>query len=155
MIGLIIAIVLFNVIALATNKRLTKNQIIHIWTFTIVFQVIVDHVIDLQFHGYWYFTEIPEWRDLLPITVLIPPVNIIFVNWYPFGKQLYKRIFYVAVWFIFITCYELVTLLPEPWGYFHHAWWNIWYSAIVNPFLLMSVILYYKWICKIENSLVK
>lgn len=35
MIGFIIAIILFNTIAFTTNKKLSLNQIIHIWCFTV------------------------------------------------------------------------------------------------------------------------
>jgi hypothetical protein len=42
MTGLIIAIILFNFIAFKTNKRLTANQIVHIWTFTIALQGLGD-----------------------------------------------------------------------------------------------------------------
>nr|WP_010531186.1 hypothetical protein [Lentibacillus jeotgali] len=152
MLGLIFAIILFNLIAFTTNKRLTKNQIVHIWMFTIAFQILVDLFIDAKYHGYWYFTKGIELRDLPTLIVLIPPVNMIFVNGFPFGELLYKRVFYILCWVTAITFYEAVTTLPEPWGYFNHGWWNLRYSALVNPFLLVSVILYYKWICKIERS---
>lgn len=153
MIGLLIAIVIFNIMAFATNKRLTKNQIIHIWLFTMVYQMLVDLMIDKKFQGYWYFSEATDWKDLLPITILIPPVNMMFLNWYPFGQRSFKHVLYIAGWVLAIVGYEALTLLPEPWGYFHYGWWRLWYSVIVNPFLLLSVIIYYKWVCKIEKSL--
>lgn len=52
MIGLIIAIIIFNIIAFKTNKNLTANQIIHIWLFTITLQKTFDVFVDLKFHGY-------------------------------------------------------------------------------------------------------
>jgi len=54
MIGLIIAIIISNFIAFKTNKSLTPNQIIHIWTFTIALQALVDTYIDAKYHAYWY-----------------------------------------------------------------------------------------------------
>jgi hypothetical protein len=42
MIGLIIAVILFNLLAFITNKRLSKNPIVHIWSFTIALQIIAD-----------------------------------------------------------------------------------------------------------------
>ncbi|WP_340430345.1 hypothetical protein [Priestia megaterium] len=56
MLGLIVAIILFNFIAFQTNKRLTTNQIIHNWTFTIAMQVLSDTYIDAKYHAYWYFS---------------------------------------------------------------------------------------------------
>ncbi|GGJ91232.1 hypothetical protein GCM10007063_12310 [Lentibacillus kapialis] len=152
MIGLLIAITIFNLFAFITNQRLTQSQIVHIWMFTIAFQVLTDLMIDDKYHGYWYFDEATGWNDLLTLTVLIPPVNMIFLNWYPFRYAFSKQCVYLVVWVIAITLYELVTLLPEPWGYFHHGWWRIWYSLAVNPFLLAIVVLYYQWIYKIEKT---
>jgi hypothetical protein len=52
-----------------------------------------------------------------------------------------------------ILLYEMITLHPEPWGYFHYGWWNLWYSAIIAPVLLLITLGYYKWGLKLENKL--
>lgn len=155
MIGLIFAIILFNLIAFMTNKRLNKNQIVHIWAFTVALQILADTYIDGKYHGYWYFDRGIDFKSILALTVLIPPVNMMFLNWYPFEEFLYKRILYIFYWVLAITFYEAVTMLPEPWGYFYHGWWKLWYSAIVNPLLLLIVLFYFKWIRKIEESVPK
>jgi len=152
MVGLIISIITFNLIAFITNKRLTKNQIVHIWTFTMAFQVLFDLYIDHKYHAYWYFTKDVEWEALLPLTVLLPPVNMIFLNWYPFDDSMLKRFFYITVWVVFMLVYEVFTLLPEPWGYFNYGWWSLWHSAIADPILLLVLLNYYKWIRKIEKG---
>ena len=51
MLGLIIAVILFNSAAFIINKRLTKNQIVHTWTFTILLQMIVDAYLSVKYHG--------------------------------------------------------------------------------------------------------
>lgn len=152
MIGLLLAVALFNTIAFLITKRLTKNQIVHIWTFTIALQVLADGYLCKKYHAYWYFSGSLDWQTLLPLTVLIPPVNIIFLNSYPFAKSLGKQLLYLLFWDIVITAYELISLLPEPWGYFNYGWWRISYSFLVYPFLLWSVAAYYKWIRKIEKE---
>lgn len=155
MIGLIIAIILFNLIAFKTNKRLTANQIVHIWAFTIAFQMLFDLIVEFKFHGYWYFTKHVDWMGLLAHTVLIPPVNIMFLNWFPFEKSIRKKIIYLIFWVIGILIYETITLIPEPWGYFHYGWWKLWHAAIVDPVLLLILLGYYKWVCKLENQLLE
>ncbi|MFE8700809.1 hypothetical protein ACFYKX_09300 [Cytobacillus sp. FJAT-54145] len=152
MIGLFIAIIIFNIVAFTTNKRLTKNQIIHIWTFTIILQMAFDGYIDHKFKGYWYFTKDVDILDLPTVTVLVPPVNMMFLNWYPFNSTGLKKALYYLYWLIFIVIYEVVALLPEPWGYFHYGWWKLWYSILIDPILLISLVIYYKWICKIEKE---
>lgn len=72
MIGLLIATILFNTIAFKTNKRLTKNQILHIWTFTICAQMTFDVMIEFKYWGYWYFDKNPNWGGLMAHIVLVP-----------------------------------------------------------------------------------
>ncbi|HZH60587.1 MAG TPA: hypothetical protein VEY70_13620 [Metabacillus sp.] len=151
MIGLVIAIIIFNFIAFRTNKRLTKNQILHIWLFTIALQGIVDLYIDCKYSAYWYFEKGVDWTSLPALTLLIPPVNMMFLNWYPFGSPLQKRVMYYFYWVLFMLIYEIIAMLPEPWGYFNYGWWSIWHSAVVDPFLLMFVSNFYKWVRKLEG----
>ncbi|KRE04225.1 MULTISPECIES: hypothetical protein [Priestia] len=153
MIGLTIAIIVFNFIAFKINKRLTANQIVHLWLFTIAFQSSFDVYIDLKYHGYWYFTDGADWKGLLVHTVLLPPVNMMFLNWYPFKRGYIRQACYFIFWLIAILLYEMLTLLPPPWGYFHYGWWNLWHSAILNPVLLLILLCFYKWVCKLEDKL--
>ncbi|MFA9556387.1 hypothetical protein ACERII_03630 [Evansella sp. AB-rgal1] len=150
--GFILAAILFNVIAFTTSKRLTKNQIVHIWMFTIVAQMLFDGYIDHKYQAYWYFDIEISWYDFLPVTILVPPVNMIFLNWFPFGSTLLRKFVYFLGWWVAIVIYEVIALLPAPWGYFHYGWWNLWYSIIMDPFLLLLILGYYKWIRKIEKE---
>ncbi|MBE6184486.1 hypothetical protein [Heyndrickxia ginsengihumi] len=152
MIGLLLSIFIFNLIAFTTNKRLTVNQILHIWCFTTAFQMASDVSLEFKYYGYWYFTKKIEWSSYLAHTVLIPPVNIMFLNWFPFGKKRVKQILYILFWTLGCLLYELLTLLPEPYGYFHYGWWNIWHSAIEDPILLVILLVFYKLICNIEKK---
>ena len=146
MIGLLISVLILNLIAFKINKRLLPGQIVQIWTFTIAFQMLFDFVVEFKYHSYWYFSPGFDWVDLIPRLVLIPPVNMIYLNLYPFEKKVYKRILYVLVFVFLILIYELLTMLPEPWGYFHYGSWGIWHSAIVDPFILLCLLGFYKWI---------
>ncbi|MCM2535005.1 hypothetical protein NDK43_25025 [Neobacillus pocheonensis] len=150
MIGLIIAIIVYNFIAFKTNKKLTGNQIIQIWTFTVAFQIIFDVIVDYKYHGYWYFTKAIDWQGIIPHLLLVPPVNIIFLNWYPFEKKITKQFAYLVTFVLAIVIYEAIAKLPNPWGYFHNGWWTLGYSAIVDPILLLILLGFYKWICQLE-----
>lgn len=151
MIFLIISVLIFNWIAFKTNKRLNTNQIVHIWVFTIAFQVHFDAVVVSKYHGYWYMTEGVDFGALPAYTVLLPPINMMFLNWYPFNQSLFKKIAFLALWELFLLSYELLTMLPEPWGFFRYGWWKLWHSALIDPILLMILIGYYKWIIRIEK----
>lgn len=152
MIGLLIAIILFNYLAFKGNKTLTGNQIVHIWVFTVAFQTLFDLFVEFKYHGYWYFDKEIDYSGLLPHAFLVPPVNMIFLNWYPYKSKVIKQIFYVLIFIIVILIYEAITLLPEPWGFFHYGWWKLWHAAILDPILLFMLLGYYKWICKLEKN---
>ncbi|GGM19144.1 hypothetical protein GCM10011351_01230 [Paraliobacillus quinghaiensis] len=144
MIGLILAILTFNIIAFKTNKILNYKQIAHVWVFTIALQLSFDVYVDLKYLGYWYFTPDIDWAAFLPHTFLIPPVNMVFINLYPFHRSLWIKTRYILYWTIVILGYELIALLPEPWGYFNYGWWNLGYSAVLDVILLNILIAYYK-----------
>lgn len=152
MVGLIVSIFIFNLIAFKTNKRLTPSQIVQIWTFTTGFQLLFDMIVEFKYESYWYFEQGVEWMGLLPRTFLIPPVNIIFLNWYPYSKGILEKLAFLCLFVAGILLYELATLLPEPWGYFNYGSWKIWYSAIVDPFLLLVLLRFYKWIILLETK---
>jgi hypothetical protein len=151
MIGLIISILIFNFIAFKMNRRLTGNQIVHIWSFTIALQALYDVIIEFKFKAYWYFTPDPNWGGLLAHIALIPPVNMMFLNWYPFRKPLVNRIIYVIIWVVAILLYEVITLLPQPWGYFNYGWWELKHAAIIDPILFYILLKYYQWVCHLED----
>ncbi|MEY8738398.1 hypothetical protein AB9M62_01775 [Bacillales bacterium AN1005] len=147
MIILILSIIIFNITAFSTNKHLTKSQIVHIWTFTIALQALVDLYLAVKYKGYWYFTKDVDLLYLLPITVIIPPINMMFIGWYSFSASLSNKVLYFIYWLTFMLSYEVLILLPEPWGYFNYGWWNLLYSALLYPFLLLIVLKFYKWVC--------
>ncbi|MBN8202192.1 hypothetical protein [Bacillus sp. NTK034] len=142
----------FNLILYKTIKGISANKIVHIWVFTIAFQLFFDIFIDLKYKGYWYFTQGIDWVALPAYTILIPPINLMFINWYPFNGSFMKKVSYFLIWEIFLLTYESIAMLPHPFGFFHYGWWSIWYSAIVNPILLTILIGYYKWISVLEKK---
>ncbi|MFD1779157.1 hypothetical protein ACFSFW_10800 [Fredinandcohnia salidurans] len=151
---LLISILLFNYIAYKRNKIPTHRNL-SIWSFTIAFQVTFDVFIEFKYHGYWYFDKGVDWIGVLPHTLLIPPINVLLLSWFPFNSHFFKKVIYITCWTIGVLIYEGLTLLPEPWGYFHLGWWELWYDSIVVPIQILILLGYYKLICKLENEAVK
>ncbi|KOP77707.1 hypothetical protein AMS60_19325 [Bacillus sp. FJAT-21945] len=152
MIGLILSVIVINTIVFFVKKNLTMNQMVHIWFFTISFQLTFDIFIDLKYHGYWYITKGIDWEAFPAYTILVPPVNILFLNWFPFKRSFMKKCLYLAIWVGVILLYESIVQLPPPWGYFEYGWWRLEYSAVFDPILLLILIGYYKWIQVIEKK---
>lgn len=153
MVLLFISVIIFNLIALRKNKIPTMNRKVSIWTFTIAFQVVFDTVVEFRYGGYWYFEKGVDWLGLLAHTVLIPPINILILSWFPFKKGLIKKGIYIISWTVGIMLYEKLILLPDPWGFFHLGWWKLWYEVFNVPILILALIGYYKLICKLEKKL--
>ncbi|WP_042455587.1 hypothetical protein [Neobacillus dielmonensis] len=151
MIGLIIAIIVFNYFAFTGKNRLTGNQMLHIWTFTVAFQTLFDLFVEFKYQAYWYFNQDINWSGILPHLLIVPQANWIFLKWFPFRAERVKKLLFFFSFLLFILLYELVTLLPEPWGYFRYGWWTIWHAVIIDPILLIILLGYYKWVCKLEK----
>ncbi|MFC5986778.1 hypothetical protein [Marinicrinis lubricantis] len=152
MIGLIVIILILNWWAFRIRHWFTANQIVHVWCFTTGFQSIFDLYVDNKYHGYWYFTKAVDWLGLPAHVVLIPPVNLLFIRFFPFQRKWFFKLGYILLFSILILLYELVAMLPEPWGYFHYGWWTIWHSAALDPILLLILLSYYRWICRLERK---
>ncbi|RVT67647.1 hypothetical protein [Niallia taxi] len=150
MIGLISSILIFNYAAIKLNKRLSKNEAFHIYVFTIAFQALFDTFVDIKYTGYWYFTKAVDWVSLLYMIFLVSPVNVIFINYFPVHKSFSKKVLNLILWNFLCFLYELISLLPEPWGYFHYGWWEWYYSLLLNPVLLLILITYYHFFVKLD-----
>lgn len=146
------SIIVFNVIAYKTVKRISGNKIVHIWLFTMFFQIFFDVFVSLKYKGYWYFGKGVDLISVPVYILLIPPVNLIFINWFPFNSSLLIKLRYFIIWEIITLTYEAITMLPHPYGYFHYGWWNMWYSMSINPVLLIILLSYYKWMSKLEKE---
>lgn len=151
MILLFTSIILFNLIAYKYSKRLTQNQICHIWIFTISFQVLFDIFMEYKYMAYWYFDKGVDWLGLLAHIFLIPPVNVIFLNGFPSKSSLLRQLVYIVLWTCFVLIYEYTTMLPEPIGFFHLGWWEVWYDIFVAPVLFIILLGYYKYILILEK----
>ena len=151
MVILVISVLAVNSVFYMMGKQLTKNQIVHIWAFTSILVTWADIVIDEKFDGYWYFEKGIDWHNFVVYALLIPPVNVIFLNWFPFNASKLKKLRYFVLWILLMVGYELIAQL-QPWGYFHYGWWRLSFSIMEDPFLLLISLSYYKWICKVEKA---
>lgn len=151
MVGFFGAIILFNILSFLMNKKLTAKEVAHVWVFTVSCHSLFDLYVDYKYSGYWYFEKGIDIYSLLALTLIIPPVNIMYLNWYPYHSSFLKKGFYCLCWTILICMYEVIALLPEPWGYFHYGWWKLGYSAILDPFLFTILVVYFKHLVRETN----
>lgn len=85
-----------------------------------------------------YVAEGIQWSGIIIEAIIYPAVNSIYVNYFPYNKELKKRILYIiaaSVRFIFGE-YLFVKV-----GFLRYINWRLVYSAIIYPFLCIILIL--------------
>lgn len=60
------------------KKYILKNQIVHIWTFSKILEIVFDIFIDEKTFGYWYFRKGIDWTNIFVYSLIVPPVNVLF-----------------------------------------------------------------------------
>lgn len=151
---LYISIILFNYLAIKINKIPTMNRIVHIWLFSITFQLLFDIIVEFKYHGYWYFEKGVDLYGLPAHFLLTPPINVLLLSWFPYKSNILRQSIYIICWTIGVVTYEAIALLPEPWGFFHCGWWKLRYDLIVVPILILALAGFYKWIVTLEKKLI-
>ncbi|WP_102348804.1 CBO0543 family protein [Bacillus sp. Marseille-P3661] len=136
---LLISVVAFNVIAFLVPKYIKKQEIYATAFFSFTLGLISDISLDLKYDLYGYFEKGLQLIGFLPIVGLFPASGILFLNFYPEGKSLFKRIIYILFWVVFSLFYEWTAIKG---GYFYHNEWTFLYSALVYPVLLWMHLLH-------------
>lgn len=130
---LIISIVVFNLIVYLIPKRISKIEMYAQIMFGIVFELVANIILGLEFKMYSYFEKGVQWYDFLVIFGVFPALNIIIFNFFPFKKSFWKKSLYIFGWSVFITLYEWGAVKS---GFFNHYSWKLWYSALLYPTIL-------------------
>jgi hypothetical protein len=97
--------------------------------------------LDLKLNLFGYIAPGDQWSGFLPI-FLYPPVNTIFLNYYPYDKAKFHKLMYILGWTVFCLVYEVAALRS---GFFYYLRWKLWYSALCYPVLLLMVLGNYKF----------
>lgn len=134
MIVLVIVIAGANLFWLLMPKRLTKAEMLYCSFFAISFQQLTDIYLDLKLNLYGYFGKGVDWGYIFIILGFFPAFNCIFLNFFPFNKSLLRKIIYIAIWTVFCTLYEELSIHLS---YFYYHGWSIWYSIPMYPVLFI------------------
>lgn len=101
--------------------------------FALTFVLIVDTYLSLQFDLYGYFFEGGfDYRTLIVHFGIYPTYNIIFLNFFP--KKRLNQLLYILGHSFILVAFEWTTIKV---GAFHHKEWEIWYSAMLYPIILL------------------
>lgn len=138
---LIASLVTFYVIAIWIPKRISWLQIWSTSLFSLVVESMSDMTLDLKLNLFGYIAPGDQWSGFLPIFIY-PPVNTIFLNYYPYESSKFEKLVYIVGWTAFCLAYEVAALRS---GFFYYKKWKLWYSAFCYPVLLLMVLGNYRF----------
>jgi hypothetical protein len=133
---LILSLIIFYLIAILMPKRISWLQIWSVTLFSLVLENMSDMVLDLKLNLFGYIAPGNQWSGFLPI-FLYPPINAIFLNYFPYDKRKFSKLLYILGWTVFCLVYEVGALRS---GFFYYTKWKLWYSALCYPVLLLFVL---------------
>lgn len=138
--------IIFSIIVIFMPKKLTLIEYYTTTAVSIIIQLITDYILECIYNLYGYFVPGADWKTLLIIFFLYPPMNLIFLNFYPVFSNIFKKFFYVLSFSAFATVYEWLALKAHV---FYYDNWKLWYSAVLYPAIFVILILSLKLVQKI------
>ncbi|MGP4107381.1 CBO0543 family protein [Virgibacillus sp. L01] len=139
---LLISAVIFITITILVPKKIKRSEIYAVALFSIVLGFTTDITLDLKYNWYGYFEPGVQYPGFLPILFHFPTTGILFINFFPFKRNLIQRIFYITFWTMFCLTFEYLSIKS---GYFYHNEWKFSYSALVYPFLFWLHLLHFNF----------
>ncbi|MFV2050630.1 CBO0543 family protein [Metabacillus sp. YM-086] len=112
--------------------------------FSTFLQIMTDTFFDLKYDLYGYFNKGVDWGGMLYILGIFPAVNTVYLNFFPYKKELKDKLLYVFYWTVISVVFEDLFLWS---GTFYYNGWKLWYSAIIYPFLYFILVLFHKYAC--------
>lgn len=143
MLFLIFSVIVFNLIALLIPKRISGIEILTTTLFSLYLETMTNVFLDLKYDLYGYFTKGVNWESLLFVICIYAPINIVFLNYFPYKMQLLSKAIYILGWSVFAYIYELLFLWS---GTFYYNGWKFWYSIIIYPILYLILVGFHKYV---------
>jgi len=143
LIFLILTVIVFNLIALFIPKRLSGIEILTTTLFSLYFESLANVYLDLKYDLYGYFTKGVNWRSFIYVIGIYAPVNIVYLNYFPYKKQFFNKAIYILGWSCFAYIFEFLFLWS---GTFYYNGWKFWYSVIIYPILYLILVCFHKYV---------
>lgn len=146
MIKVISALLIMAFFSITMPKRLTKIEIYATSFFALFYGKTVDEILDLKKNLYGFFGKGLQYLGLVMQVLIYPTVSLLYLNYFPYKKNLQKKVLYILGWSVF-------SLLFEQWArrtiFFYYNKWKWWYSALLYPFIFISLVLNLSFVRKL------
>jgi hypothetical protein len=140
---LVLSVIVFNLITILIPKRISGVEILTTTLFSLYLETMTNVFLDLKYDLYGYFNKGVDWEALIYILGIYAPVNIVFLNYFPYKKKILNKVIYILGWSVFAYMYELLFLWS---GTFYYNGWKYWYSIIIYPILYIILVGFYKYV---------
>ncbi|MDQ0201856.1 CBO0543 family protein [Neobacillus ginsengisoli] len=143
MVFLILSVIIFNLIAIFIPKRISGIEILTTTLFSSFLELIANILWDLKYDLYGYFNKGVDFKGFIFVFGIYPAINIVFLNFFPFKKNMIRKVIYISCWSLFANIYELLFLWSKT---FYYNGWKFWYSIIIYPILYIILIGFYQYV---------
>lgn len=143
-----VASFIFAFIAFIIPKKMKGYEIYVTSIFATLFGLLVDTILAVKFKLYVLDKPGVQFPPLIGQVVLYFSTNIILLNFFPFSKPLKWKVVYVLGFTLLTLLFEYLSYKI---GFIKYNEWKIWYSALCYPFLILFLVLHYKffiWLVK-------
>jgi hypothetical protein len=142
----IIFFFILDIVAFLVPKRLSKIELYTTSLFALIFGINVDMILNFKYHLYGYFGEGFQWLGFVGEFLYFIPVNILFLNYYPFSGTNQKKLFYILAW---TAGSSIVEFLVERTHFFNYTGWKLWYSICIYPFVFLILVVHLRIVRRI------
>lgn len=142
MLFIVISLIILYTFIFFMPKRISKLEMYTNSLFAVLFATLTDLYLDVKYHLYWYFGREVDWIWLIVLLGGKPAVTIIYLNFFPRAGPALKKAAYIAGWTVFLTAFEYGAV--EIGEFLHYGKWNLLYSFILYPFIIL--ILYWNFL---------
>lgn len=142
------SVAFFNLAVLYVPKRISWMEIYGTILVSIVLHLIIDSFLDIKYNLYGYFDEGVNFKTLIFTFGVYPAINVLIVNFYSTLHLLLSKILFILILIILALSYEIALINA---GIFYHNDWQIWYSALIYPILLIIILRNWRFITYINK----
>ena len=140
---LILSVLVFNLIAIFIPKRISAIEMLTTTLFSSLLEFVANTIWDFKYDLYGYFNKGVDYAGFIYVLGIYPAVNIVFLNLFPFKRNLICKVIYIICWSLFAIIFELLFLRTKT---FYYNGWKLWYSIVLYPLLYVILICFYHYV---------
>lgn len=140
--------ILFLLIAYIIPKKINLSEIHATSLFATVVGLIVDTILAVKYKFYVLDKEGVQIPPLIGQIILYYVGSLIILNYFPFNRSKLRKVAYILFCSLVAVLFELICYQFK---FIKYNEWNIGYSALCYPFIIIFFTLHYKFFRWLAN----